>query len=238
MQATTDVFSEKVRVRKLSRIRQILFGSLDGLLVPLGVISGVAGGVGTTKAVIVAGLAESFAGALSMGAGEFISGRAEAQVHRGEILAEFEQMRVDPEFEFREMVQMLEFEGVKHEDALAIANRLQLYPGAFAKMMIEKELGLEIEPQLVKVAEGLSMSSSYLVASIVPLIAYFFFPIHTAYIVSLLLSILFLIVLGIVKGKIAKISLFVSALEVLAVGILSGLGGYFLGSWLPRLFGY
>jgi len=66
-----NVLTEKERVDKLSRIRQIVFGSLDGLLVPLGVISGVAGGTGNTKAVIIAGLAEAFAGALSMGAGEF-----------------------------------------------------------------------------------------------------------------------------------------------------------------------
>ena len=204
MKTFPDVFSEKARVRRLSRIRQVLFGSLDGLLVPLGVISGVAGGVGTTKAVIVAGLAESFAGALSMGAGEFISGRAEAQVHQAEVLAEFEQMRLDPVFELGELVQMLESEGVNHDDALAIADRLQLYPTAYAKMMIEKELGLEVEPQLVKIAESLSMGFSYMIASIVPLIAYFFFPIETAYIISLLLSILFLIVLGIIKGRIAK----------------------------------
>ena len=64
--------------RFAEEIRQLVFGSLDGLLVPLGVISGVAGGTGSSRAVLVAGLAESFAGALSMGAGEFIAARSEA----------------------------------------------------------------------------------------------------------------------------------------------------------------
>src|SRR5690349_7619965 len=81
---------ERVRIERLSRIRELVFGSLDGLLVPLGVISGVAGGTGDTRAVIVAGLAEAFAGALSMGAGEFISGRAQAQVHQKEIEKELD----------------------------------------------------------------------------------------------------------------------------------------------------
>jgi hypothetical protein len=58
-------------------IRQLVFGSLDGLLVTLGVISGVAGSTGNAHAVIVAGVAEAFAGALLMGAGEFISARSE-----------------------------------------------------------------------------------------------------------------------------------------------------------------
>src|SRR5690242_21919174 len=76
------LFAEKGRIERLGRIRQLVFGSLDGLLVPLGVISGVAGGTGNTKAVIAAGVAEAFAGALSLGAGGFMSGRSVAQVQR------------------------------------------------------------------------------------------------------------------------------------------------------------
>src|SRR5438270_2665496 len=140
------VLGEKARVARLSRIRQFVFGSLDGLLVPLGVVSGVAGGTGNVKAVIVAGLAEAFAGALSMGAGEFLSGRAEAQVHKAEVEAELEQLDLDPETEFQEMILILESEGVRHEDARLIAQRLRNSPYAYAKTMIEKELGLEVEP--------------------------------------------------------------------------------------------
>src|SRR5438874_13406737 len=87
---------ERARIERLARIRQMIFGSMDGLLVPLGVISGVAGGTGDPKAVIVAGVAEAFAGALSMGAGEFISGRAEAQVHEREMHSELTKMRGRP----------------------------------------------------------------------------------------------------------------------------------------------
>jgi VIT1/CCC1 family predicted Fe2+/Mn2+ transporter len=78
LQEDTQLFAEKDRIERLGRIRELVFGSLDGLLVPLGVVSGVAGGTGSSKAVLVAGLAESFAGALSMGAGEFIAARSEA----------------------------------------------------------------------------------------------------------------------------------------------------------------
>ncbi len=111
------IFAEKDRIERLGRIRQLVFGSLDGLLVPLGVISGVAGGTGNAHVVIVAGLAEAFAGALSMGAGEFISGRAEAQVQITEVNKELEEIRQHPEFELAEMALLLEHEGVTHKDA-------------------------------------------------------------------------------------------------------------------------
>jgi predicted membrane protein (TIGR00267 family) len=233
-----DVLKEKDRIAKLGRIRQFVFGSLDGLLVPLGVVSGVAGGTGNIKAVIVAGLAEAFAGAISMGAGEFLSGRAEAQVQQAEVDKELQQIRRNPKSELQEMVVILEAEGVKKEDAVIIAQKLYDNPKSFMQTMVQKELGLEIEQETVKIGDGVTMAFSYMAASIVPLIAYFFLPIETAFIVSIILTIVVLAGIGFVRGKLAKISLLKSSLEVVAVGAVSGLGGYFLGVWLPKLFGY
>src|SRR4029079_6317859 len=100
-QEGSQLFAERDRIARLSRVRELIFGSLDRLIVPLGVVSGVAGGVGDSRAVIAAGIAEAFAGALSMGAGEFIAARAEAQVHKTEIRKELEEMENAPDFERR-----------------------------------------------------------------------------------------------------------------------------------------
>src|SRR6266571_836593 len=137
-----DVVNEKERVSRLGRIRQFIFGTLDGLLVPVGVVSAVAGGTGSTKAVIVAGVAEAFAGALSMGAGEFISGRSEAQVHRKEIEKELGEMAIAPNYELREMRQLFQHEGVSPGDAELLATTLARYPRSYARTMVGKELGL------------------------------------------------------------------------------------------------
>lgn len=232
------ILGEKDRVARLGRIRQFVFGSLDGLLVPLGVVSGVAGGTGNVHAVIVAGLAEAFAGALSMGAGEFLSGRAEAQVQQAEVTAELQRVRSAPEYEFNEMIVILESEGVRPEDARVIAQRLHKNPPAFEKTMVEKELGLDIEPDTVRICDSLTMGGSYILASIVPLVAYFFLPLQQAFLVSLALTFVVLAAIGIFRGRLAKINLLTSAGEVVLVGSVSGLGGYLLGIWLPRLLGY
>lgn len=233
-----NVLAERYRVAGKGRIRQFVFGSLDGLLVPLGVVSGVAGGTGSTQAVIVAGLAEAFAGALSMGAGEFLSGRAEAQVHLAEIQNELRLIRENPEYELQELIVLLENEGVRQDDALLIAERLQKYPNAFSKTVIEKELGIGAEPNTVRTSDALTMGISYMAASVVPLIAYFFLPIQVAFVVSMALTFVVLAIIGIIRGNLAKLNLFRSALEVVLVGTISGFGGYLLGSWLPTLFGY
>jgi VIT1/CCC1 family predicted Fe2+/Mn2+ transporter len=46
-----------------------------------------------------------------------------------------------------------------------------------------------------------------------------------------------LIALGAVKGRLAKMSLWRSAAEVVVVGIASAAGGYLLGLLVPRIIG-
>ncbi len=233
-----QLFAERARIERVGRIRQLVFGSMDGLLVPLGVVSGVAAGTGTTKAVIVAGLAEAFAGALSMGAGEFISGRSEAQVQQREVRKEMAEMEAQPAHELEEMALLLQNEGVGEDDARHIAATLARYPHSYAKTMVEKELGIPFDAGTVKVPEALTMGASYMIAALIPLVSYFFLPLRPAFVVSLGLTFLALVLLGYVKGRLAELNLMRSVGEVLAVGAVSGLGGYLLGDYLPRLFGY
>lgn len=233
-----QLYGEKGRIERLSRIREVVFGTLDGLLVPVGVVSAVAGGTNNTSAVIIAGLAEAFAGALSMGAGEFISGRSEAQVQKTEVAKELREIHDNPEYELDEMAQLFQHEGVAAEDATTLANLLVKYPNSYHKTMVEKELGLQVDPDTVRIPEALTMGVSYIIGSIFPLIAYFFLPIRTALPVSLALTVLALIAIGIIKGRLASINLIRSALEVVVVGTVSALGGYFLGSVIPHLFGF
>ncbi|HXR10729.1 MAG TPA: VIT1/CCC1 transporter family protein, partial [Gaiellaceae bacterium] len=59
--------SERARLSRSMRIRELVLGFQDGLLVPLGVVTGLAGAAVGTTAVIVGGVAEAAAGALAMG---------------------------------------------------------------------------------------------------------------------------------------------------------------------------
>jgi VIT1/CCC1 family predicted Fe2+/Mn2+ transporter len=234
----TLIFAEKARIERLGRIRQLVFGSLDGLLVPLGVISGVAGGTGSSHAVLVAGLAEAFAGALSMGAGEFIAARSEAQVQQTEVAKELQEIRRHPAVEQREMITLLEHEGIATDDATHMVQVLVRYPEAYHKMMVEKELGLQLETSTVKIPEALTMGVSYIAGSVFPLAPYFFVPVHTALPISIALTIVALVAVGVIKGKLTSLNLLRSVLEIVLVGAASAGGGYLLGTTIPHLLGF
>lgn len=199
----------------------------------------MAGGTGDSRAVIAAGIAEAFAGALSMGAGEFIAARSAAQVHQTEVRKELDEMRNAPDFEKRELIEIFEQDGLTGQDARLVVETLSRYPKAYQTTMVGKELGINtLDPETVRIAESLTMGGSYLVGSIFPLIAYFFFPIPVALPFSLVLTFVALVAVGAIKGKLASMNLVQSVIEIIVVGVLSAGGGYLLGTVIPHIFGY
>ena len=97
------VLAERGRIARLSRIRELVLGGQDGLLVPLGVVTGLAGAAVGTTAIVVGGVAEAAAGALAMGTGAWLSSRAENQLFRTEIEAEEAELIKHPDAERREL---------------------------------------------------------------------------------------------------------------------------------------
>jgi VIT1/CCC1 family predicted Fe2+/Mn2+ transporter len=232
-----QLFAEKERIAARSRIRQFMFGSLDGLLVPLGVVSGVAGGTANSKIVVIAGAAEAFAGALSMGAGEYLSGKSEAQVQQAAIRDEEEEIAAIPDIEKLEIELLFENEGLSPSDADLVAAKVTSSHRSWLNTMVEKELGLSAEPEGSALKDSLAMGASYLLASLVPLGPYLFLAVRPAFVVSVALTIVALLLIGLVKGRLAVMSLWRSALEVVAIGLASAAGGYLLGTLVPHLIG-
>ncbi len=68
------------RARVSGTFRAAVFGANDGLVSNLALVLGVSGGGATTSAVLLTGLAGLLAGALSMGAGEYISVRSQREL--------------------------------------------------------------------------------------------------------------------------------------------------------------
>src|SRR5579862_2282442 len=108
---------EKERIGKLSQIRELVFGTQDGLLVPLDVVSSVAGAFNNNHIVMIAGISEALAGAFSMATGAYLASQAERQVHAAEIAKERQSIQVYPNDEQKEMGLLLEREGIGANDA-------------------------------------------------------------------------------------------------------------------------
>lgn len=230
-------FEEKKRIDKISQIREVVFGAQDGLLVPLGVISSVAGAFSNNHIVLIAGISEALAGAFSMATGAYLAAQAERQVHHAVIAKETREIEEYPDDEKIEMRLLFEREGMPKNDAQSISEMLWKHKKSFVYTMVQKELGLEPEPAGGILHDALLVGASYLVAAIIPLFPYFFLAGFPAIVTSILATFVALFCIGLAKGKVAALPYMKSGLEVLLVGAGAGIGGYFLGTILPRVLG-
>lgn len=230
--------TERARISRLSRIRELVLGTQDGLLVPLGVVTGLAGATASSTVIIVGGVAEAAAGALAMGTGSYLASRAENQLFRAEIDAEEAELALDPEGEIAELELLLIDEGLAPDDAHAAAERIGRSHRSLLKTMVEKELGLAYGENRTEVGDAFVVGGSYALAALVPLWPYFFWDTTTALPVSLVATGLALFILGVVKGQVARLRLVRSGLEVLIVGGISAGLGYLIGGLGPHLFGH
>ena len=231
------IYGEKERIGKLSQIRELVFGAQDGLLVPLGVISSVAGAFSNNHIVLVAGISEALAGAFSMATGAYLASQAERQVHSAEIKKERKAIQTYPKDEKQEMSLLLEREGMDIHDANTISDIMWKHKNSFFVTMVQKELGIEPEPPSTPIGDALFVGLSYLVAAGIPLFPYFFLHGEIAIITSILATFVALFCIGLLKAKFALLPYFKSGLQVLLVGAGSGIGGYFLGTILPHVLG-
>ena len=231
------VFEEKKRIGKLSQIREIVFGAQDGLLVPLGVVSSVAGAFSNNHIVIVAGIAEALAGSFSMATGAYLASQAEAQVFKAEVEKEEHEIKKNPEKEKEELVTLFAHEGVEKEDAITIVTLLAKSKQAFLTTSAQKELGIEPDPLGNAYQDGLYVGLSYFVTAIIPIFPYFILPSQKAIFLSMGLTLVALFCIGVLKAKFAGLSYVKSGLQVLLIGAISGIGGYVIGVYLPHILG-
>lgn len=231
------VLGERARISKLSRIRELVLGFQDGLLVPLGVVTGLAGASVGTTAVIVGGVAEAVAGALAMGTGAFLSSQAENQLFRTEIADEEIELADHPEVERLELEILLVEEGLTVEDARVASTAIARSRHALLKTKVEKELGLPYGETETAVGDALVVGASYAVAALIPLWPYFIWGLHTALLVSLVATGFALFGLGLFKGRVARLALLRSGLQVFVIGGVAAGIGYVIGNLGPKLFG-
>ena len=230
------VLGERGRIARLSRVREFVLGFQDGLLVPLAVVTGLAGATVTASTVIVGGLAEAAAGALAMGTGAYLSAQAENQLFRSEIAAEEAEVREQPEIEKEELRILLVEEGLSEESAQTVTTHISTSPRSLMKTKVEKELGISYGEADTESGDAAVVGLSYALAAFIPLWPYFFWKINTALPISLIATAIALFSLGILKGVVARLALLRSGLQVLIIGGASAGLGYLIGEFAPRLF--
>ncbi|HVN27824.1 MAG TPA: VIT1/CCC1 transporter family protein [Candidatus Binataceae bacterium] len=167
--------SEKRKLfERLSNVREVVFGMQDGVLTTAGVLCGLSGAVSDHKQVVLAALASTAAGALSMGVGAYLGSQAEADI----LGAELEQARKEAErhpYVIQEsLLEQLGKEGLARDAAYRVVKLLSSSPDALINTAEEKVYGLSGGLLANPIADGIVMCIAFVLGALVPLLPYFF----------------------------------------------------------------
>ncbi|MES2023075.1 MAG: VIT1/CCC1 transporter family protein [Patescibacteria group bacterium] len=209
---------------------EIILGGQDGLVNVLGVILGVAAATASSKVVIVAGLAATFAESVSMAAVAYTSKLAEADYYQSEMEREKWEIENAPEGEVEEIRVLYRDYGFEGEILEDIVKKITSDKDIWLKIMMEQELKLQRVDRKQALPSGFLVGISALIGSFIPLTAYFFLPITYATIFSLILAAGVLFAAGYYKAKVTLGRNFMKeAIKMLLIGMLSAFVGYLVG---------
>lgn len=211
---------------------EIILGGQDGLVNVLGVILGVAAATVSSKIIIVAGLAATFAESISMAAVAYTSRIAEADYYQSELEREQWEIKNVPEGEREEIRALYENYGFKGKVLSEIVGKITSDKEIWLKVMMEQELKLEPVDRKQALPAAFIVGTSALIGSFIPLTAFFFLPVKQSIIVSLIASAITLFVVGYYKAKqTLGRHLFKQGIEMTIIGMASAAVGYLVGSF-------
>ena len=122
---------------RLNWLRAAVLGANDGIVSTAGVVMGVAGATDDSGAIVIAGIAALTAGALSMGAGEYVSVSTQRDSEKSLLTLEAVELDRMPETEERELAKMYEGKGLSSETAAQVARELTEHDALRAHADIE-----------------------------------------------------------------------------------------------------
>jgi VIT1/CCC1 family predicted Fe2+/Mn2+ transporter len=112
------------------------------------------------------------------------------------------------------------------------------HPEVLLKTMVEKELGLSVEePGGTPLQGALIMGVAFGLGSIPPIIPHLFASGEIAVVMSVFATLVVLFAMGGLKSRWTHRSWWSSGLEIMVLGAVAGIAGYFFGSILPVLLG-
>jgi VIT1/CCC1 family predicted Fe2+/Mn2+ transporter len=234
----THLAEERGKASLLGEIREAIFGAQDGLVSTLAVVSTVAGATTERFPILVAGIASALAGVFSMAAGEYMSSKSQREIFEAQQVGEREEVAERPGEAEAEMAFMFEEDGLPREEAAEVARVLARHPPVLLKTMVEKELGLTGEHAEGSPFQGaLIMGTAFGIGAVVPVLPYLLLSPADAVYASVVATAGVLFGIGVIKSRWTRRGWFRSGLEILVLGTVAGVAGYFFGNLLPGLLG-
>jgi len=214
----------------MSALGSIVFGMEDGTVSIFGLVFGVAASATNSQTVLLAGATGAISAAVSMMAGTYLDVSTERDRAKAEIAKEQDKITRQPEQEAQEVRQRLLEAGFTPSDAETVTTVIQRTPGAMLKHETAFDLKIGEPAGQNPWVQSIWMFLADLFAALVPVGPFAFLPLGSARTVSLVVTAVLLLVLGVGRGIIGQKNVLVTALQTLAIAAAAGAAGLLVGS--------
>jgi len=153
---------------RLNWLRAGVLGANDGIVSVAGMVMGVAGATSDRGDILVAGVAGLVAGAISMGAGEYVSVSTQSDAESALLAKEARELKEMPEEELDELTDIIQSRGI--ERALARKVALQLTERNALRAHAVLELGIDPDDTVHPWHAAIASTLSFTVGAILPLL--------------------------------------------------------------------
>jgi VIT1/CCC1 family predicted Fe2+/Mn2+ transporter len=213
----------------MSALGPIVFGMEDGTVSIFGLVFGVAASGADSHTVLLAGATGAVSAAVSMMAGTYLDVSTERDRAQAQIAREQDKIDHQPEQEAQEVRDRLVGAGFTQADAEAVTTIIQRTPGAMLKHETAYDLHIGGSANQNPWVQSTWMFVADLIAAFVPVLPFAFLPLASARTVSLVVTALLLLALGVGRGIIGNKNVFVTALQTLAIAAAAGAAGLVVG---------
>ncbi|KID70532.1 hypothetical protein MAN_00131, partial [Metarhizium hybridum] len=215
-------------------LRDVIIGFSDGVTVPFALTAGLSS-LGSTKLVIMGGLAELFSGMISMGLGAYLAAVTERDTYEAE---QDERAACPPPERRAETHAILERYGVSRAAAGPIVDELCADERRWLRFKMDFDLRAERPAAHRAWVSGVTMGLSYFVGGLIPMVPYFLLDnIRDALVVSVAVTVVILLGFGYVKNYVAIRNHRAGAwgaLQTLVIGVLAAGTSYLIVKSLDR----
>jgi VIT1/CCC1 family predicted Fe2+/Mn2+ transporter len=153
---------------RLNWLRAGVLGANDGIVSTAGIVIGAVGATSNSSAILIAGVAGLAAGAMSMGAGEYVSVSTQRDSELALLAKERRELAEEPEEELAELAGLYVDKGLSPELALEVAQQLTAHDALGAHA--EAELGIDPDDISSPAHAALASMVSFTIGALLPLL--------------------------------------------------------------------
>lgn len=219
----------RVRDSLNASIGDVAFGMEDGAVSIAGLVFGVAASTNDAKVVLLAGASGAAAGAVAMMAGTFLdvqSTRDRALALRASAARE---IAADSETVRQRIEERLRDDGFTEAEASTTGAALARNPEAMLDHVASSELGIGAAPRESPGEHATWMFIADIIAAATPVIPFAIFALDVARVVSIVMTTLLLIGLGIGRARVGNTPVGRTVLQTLAIAAAAAFAGVVIG---------